>query len=895
MNKIHKPIIVESSKYKEENFMKKILSLLLSLSILISGSLYCVFAVDTEDEGGITVGVIKDNMSADDINPYIVAFNDFSSTNKVAYNTHVKITNSGEAKYGNVLEILSYEDWERVEGANADGSSKQGTYTWNGKTYNTFNETLVAGGRYIFSYDYKCLTLNNSNPTKGAFSLAFKHDVFLIDSDYRHYAPHTTDMQWHQNSVAFVAEKAYADAKVLLCGTGVNSYIDNYCIQEAASIILQDGISLDIISGYTTSPVGHADELWTAKGGPLKFKVNFEKGTVADEVKVGNTVITPDKDGVYSIFSVSGDISVTSKPDLGPITSNYAIDENNNIYIPYQDTVYDITSLTGASAKTIKLESSQGELKFNDQYVAEGDKLSIVMNGEIAAEYTVKLTGNTNPEDDDVINVTDICNILKAAMNTPTGMPITYDIDGNGRITVTDVIRLRNKVLNLNTNVTADNSKVQQTDTYITNMLNSVTNFVPTRENLEAGIYNRGNRALLVKVMERAMNGETITIAGLGGSITQGAGYDQKPQVGIYKDKETGKDIGNYSLSTDMLDNCYLEIVCNWWKDTFDSVNYRNMGIGSTGSALGLYRLEDDVLVNNPDIVIVDYSVNDNNKTREWNKANYEAIVRRLLEKGIAVILIGFCTNSGTLDATCEEWHKPIADYYDVPFVSYRDAYAEIPLFNELSNDGTHPNIAGHALSGLLINNVLAETYANINTLTKVESKIPAEPLNPETFYDDGGYIANLSDIEDGKYKDIEMVQRGSFVRSNSLKVYASTSQNPNFRAYYGYVASPASTYKPMILNVKNAKTAMLLLQRWNTSLNSQFTVKVNGVKIEDSLFNTKDSHNYHWNSNRMFYYEDGKDVTIEILPTQIDSGKGPSQSENNSVTIYSLLLAHAE
>lgn len=866
--------------------MKKLLSNLLVLCMLFS--CFSTVAFATEDEGGFTGGSVADNMGDDDFNQYTVAFNDFSSTNKTDFNKF-KIIDSAEAKYGKVFEATDFAD----DYSNCIGSGGQGTYIWNGKTYNTFNETLATGEKYILSYDFKCLTLTNLKPDGNALSAAPQYEAFWNGSDYRNYIPHTTDLQWHNKSIAFYAEKDTIDMKFLLCQNGVRTFIDNYCIQEAASISLADGAVLELVSGYTTTPVGATtNEIWALKGTTVKFKVNLTGGTIIDTVSMGSSILTPDKNGVYTAAIVTDDIVVTTKPDLTPITNNYAI-SGSDIYIPYQDTVYDIVSLTGMDVSALKVTTSEDVKKYNDQYLVEGDKLSVIVNGETAAEYTIKTTGNAYAQDE-VINVTDITTVLDAAINTPTGMPITYDIDGNGIITVTDAIRIRNKVLNVHENETPATSAISKNNTYTTNTLNSVTGFVPTTDNLEAGIYNRGNRALLVKAMERALNGETITIAGLGGSITQGSGGTKKPQNGEYKDKD-GNVIGNYSLSTDLPNACYIDNVCNWWKDMFGSVKKHNMGIGSTGSALGFYRLEDDVLVNNPDIVIVDYSVNDNNPLREWNKAHYENIVRSLLQRDIAVILIGFCTNSGTLDATCEEWHKPIADYYGVPFVSYRDAYAGISLFNELSNDGTHPNIAGHALSALLINNLLGETYENLNVLSTVKSKLPKKPLNPETFYDNGGYIANLSDIEDGKYKDIEMVERGSFVRSTALKVYGTTSVNPNFRAYYGYVAKPASSYKPMILKVKNAKTALLLLQRWNTSLNSQFTVKINGTAIDDTLFNTKDSHDHHWNSNRMFYYENGKDVTIEILPTVIDYGKVGKQSEDNSIIIYSLLLAHAE
>ena len=86
-------------------------------------------------------------------------------------------------------------------------------------------------------------------------------------------------------------------------------------------------------------------------------------------------------------------------------------------------------------------------------------------------------------------------------------------------------------------------------------------------------------------VIHRAQSGQELTIAFLGGSITQG------------------------SLATEH-ENTYAYRVYKWWCDTFPQAkfNYVNGGIGGTDSYYGVSRAVTDVLMYQPDFVVVDFS-----------------------------------------------------------------------------------------------------------------------------------------------------------------------------------------------------------------------------------------------------------------------------------------------
>ena len=99
----------------------------------------------------------------------------------------------------------------------------------------------------------------------------------------------------------------------------------------------------------------------------------------------------------------------------------------------------------------------------------------------------------------------------------------------------------------------------------------------------------------LAAVMRKAERGEDITVAVIGGSITEGTISNGS------KDGEVPQKLA------------YAEIFRRWWADRFPQtkVNFVNAGIGGTDSYLGVHRLRMDVLSKKPDVVLVEYAVND--------------------------------------------------------------------------------------------------------------------------------------------------------------------------------------------------------------------------------------------------------------------------------------------
>ena len=195
----------------------------------------------------------------------------------------------------------------------------------------------------------------------------------------------------------------------------------------------------------------------------------------------------------------------------------------------------------------------------------------------------------------------------------------------------------------------------------------------------------------LTPVMERARRGERITVGYLGGSITMG------------------------SLAS-APEKCYAYRSFLWWKETFPGTEFTfvNAGIGGTTSHFGTARAEEDLLAYKPDVVFVEFSVNDEN-TAHFQET-YEGLVRRVLnwEGHPAVILLhnGFYADG----RSAQQLHSQVGAYYGIPSVSFRNTVVELVRTKaveerDLTPDGLHPNDRGHELLAGQVRQYLDTVY----------------------------------------------------------------------------------------------------------------------------------------------------------------------------------------
>lgn len=193
----------------------------------------------------------------------------------------------------------------------------------------------------------------------------------------------------------------------------------------------------------------------------------------------------------------------------------------------------------------------------------------------------------------------------------------------------------------------------------------------------------------LKRCMRRAGRGEELTLGFFGGSITQ-------------------------DCAAAVHENCYACRVFRWWEEAFPEAkfHYVNAGIGGTGSHFGAARAADDLLMYQPDFVVVDFSVND--VENELRLETYEGVLRQILSwpSAPAVLLL----NNVYYDTgyTDQDTHNRLGDWYGLPHVSVRDTIRQRMLageytLNQLTADGLHPNDFGHGLIAAEITGFLEE------------------------------------------------------------------------------------------------------------------------------------------------------------------------------------------
>lgn len=216
----------------------------------------------------------------------------------------------------------------------------------------------------------------------------------------------------------------------------------------------------------------------------------------------------------------------------------------------------------------------------------------------------------------------------------------------------------------------------------------------------------------LKNLMKRAANGESLVIGFLGGSITQG------------------------SLSSTSK-NCYAYLVYEWWKKSFPNAafSFVNGGIGGTTSHYGGARAWKDVLCYRPDIVTVDFSVNDD--ANEFFEETYEGTIRRLLAAPSAPAVVVLNNVFYDTGKNAQDYHNRIADHYGIPHVSIKDTvYPDVEsgkiVRADITPDNLHPNDKGHRLVADEICKLLDSIKAEMEEETIVGENIEGKSIKTE-------------------------------------------------------------------------------------------------------------------------------------------------------------------
>jgi lysophospholipase L1-like esterase len=238
----------------------------------------------------------------------------------------------------------------------------------------------------------------------------------------------------------------------------------------------------------------------------------------------------------------------------------------------------------------------------------------------------------------------------------------------------------------------------------------------------------------------RARAGEQLSVVFFGGSLTWGAN------------------------ATDPQRTSWRALMSEWLREKYPKASFafHDAAIGGTGSKLGMFRLERDVLSRHPDLVFLDFTVNDTPEGADSaTLASYECLVRRMVEQGIPVmqVLLGVKNHTGkNFDpATLPRYrdHKKISEAYGTGMADVVARVATLVAEGKADPkllwpvDGTHPEDPGYL--------IYFETVRDAYELAVAEGRtcqVPAQVVFSDRYKDRSRQVLAAGDLPAGWHRD---------------------------------------------------------------------------------------------------------------------------------------------
>jgi hypothetical protein len=249
-------------------------------------------------------------------------------------------------------------------------------------------------------------------------------------------------------------------------------------------------------------------------------------------------------------------------------------------------------------------------------------------------------------------------------------------------------------------------------------------------KSVKDNVFELNPRGGLPHFFEKASQGGPLKVAYLGGSITAQNGWRV------------------YSF--------------DWLKERFPKAKFTevNAAIGGTGSDFGVFRLRDHMLKFNPDLVFIEFAVNDSKTPPEKIIRSMEGIVRQIWQQNPVADICFIYTIKSTFLESEQNGQLPesvvtmetIADRYQIPTINFGFEVAKLISSNQLlfkgeskslngvkvfSPDGVHPYFeTGH----VIYQNVLKRSFESMlksmvaNNQGHVENHNLPQPLAADYF-----------------------------------------------------------------------------------------------------------------------------------------------------------------
>jgi lysophospholipase L1-like esterase len=198
----------------------------------------------------------------------------------------------------------------------------------------------------------------------------------------------------------------------------------------------------------------------------------------------------------------------------------------------------------------------------------------------------------------------------------------------------------------------------------------------------DASFMNEQPEVRIQNAFAKLRRGERLTVITLGGSIT--TGFAANP----------------------ITENSWAALTGRWFKEkalsTGSDLHYMNEGVSGTDSAFAAVRVKDHVTAYNPDLVILEFAMNDQWLDSKVRRRTYEGVIRQIMDGTDCAILALFVNERNPPFPGQQYEQQPVCEYYHIPFVSWKDCVMADNKNTDWNSffDGEetiHPNNAGHA------------------------------------------------------------------------------------------------------------------------------------------------------------------------------------------------------
>lgn len=252
----------------------------------------------------------------------------------------------------------------------------------------------------------------------------------------------------------------------------------------------------------------------------------------------------------------------------------------------------------------------------------------------------------------------------------------------------------------------------------------------------------------LNNITNKLKNQKKATVVYLGGSVTNGFG------------------------STNANEKSWRALSGKYFKESFPDADITlvNAGVGGTGTGYARFRLQKDVLDYNPDLVFIEFSINDSYDGCGVAESEfyYESLIHTINannpQTDIVMVVITDRGNMRNGSSAIAAAHYALAQYYGIPVIDVLGAVANDMKCNSEHNedyfltDWAHPNDTGYAFYADVVNEFINNEIVNADYSDLIAHKLPAAKSKNIVVGKTENILFNymkFSDLNGFKIKDI--------------------------------------------------------------------------------------------------------------------------------------------